>query len=34
MIYKGMARQYPITLERNEAERSINRRVEIVIIKK
>lgn len=34
MMYEGMARKYPITLERNEAERSMNRRVEIVIVHK
>lgn len=34
MMYEGMARKYPISLERNEAERSMNRRVEIVIVKK
>lgn len=34
MSYEGMAHRYPITLERDEAERSINRRVEIIIIQK
>ncbi len=34
MTFEGMAHRYPITLERDEMERSINRRVEIIIIQK
>lgn len=34
MTFEGMAHRYPITLERDETERSINRRVEIIIIQK
>lgn len=34
MSYRGMARRYPLTKENNDAERAINRRVEIKIVKK